>query len=273
VSNTVLRVLTALAAAPLVVGIAYWGGWAFGLLVAAIALAAQFELYTLAEDAGLHPQKTWGAVLGGLLVLQPLWPAAGPMVLLIGTVLVALLPFVFRRDTLLGSLAVTVLGAFYPAALLSFLVRLRVARGAEVGDSEAFYLVLLTLLLVWASDIFAYYVGRAVGRHALAPNISPNKTWEGALGGLLAAIGIAVAFKLTLGPFLAWGHLAVLVVIGGVIGPFGDLAESQLKRASGADDSSTLLPGHGGFLDRFDAMAITAPLVYLYLVHVARLIG
>lgn len=272
-SNTVLRVLTAIVAAPLVVGIAYWGGWAFGLLIAGIALTAQFELYNLAEDAGLHPQKTWGAVLGALLVLQPIWPAAGPIALLVGTALIALLPFVFQRDALLGSLAATVLGAFYPAALLSFLVRLRVARGAEVGGDEAFYLVLLTLLLVWASDIFAYYVGRAIGRHALAPAVSPNKTWEGAIGGLLAAIGIAVAFKLTLGAFLPWGHLAMLVVIGGVIGPLGDLAESQLKRASGADDSSTILPGHGGFLDRFDAMTIAAPLIYLYLVHVARLIS
>jgi phosphatidate cytidylyltransferase len=142
-----------------------------------------------------------------------------------------------------------------------------------VGSDEAFDLVLFTLLLVWASDIFAFYVGRAVGRHALAPRISPNKTWEGAVGGLVAAAGIAVAFKLTVGAFVGWGHVAALAVIGGVLGPFGDLAESHLKRASEVDDSSSILPGHGGVLDRFDTMALVAPLVYLYLAYIARLVA
>lgn len=272
-SNTALRVLTAIVAAPVVVGMAYWGGWTFGVLVLGIALLAQMELYNLAEAAGLHPKKVWGGALGALVVLQPLWPPAGTFALVTGIALTALVPFVFHRETLLGSFAVTVLGVFYPAALLSFLVRLRLARGADVGSEEAFHLVLLALLLIWASDVFAFYVGRAIGRHALAPTISPNKTWEGAVGGLVAAAGIAIAFKWTLGGFIGWIHLAALVVIGGVIGPLGDLAESQLKRASGVDDSSTILPGHGGFLDRFDAMAIAAPLIYLYLVHVAELIG
>lgn len=271
-NNTSRRVVTALVAAPLVVGLAYWGGWAFGALVLAISLLGQWELYRMAETAGLHPQKHWGGVLGGLVVVQPLWGAAGPLAAGVGITLLALMPFLFPRERPLGSLAVTALGALYPTALLGTLLRLRLARGPEIGALEAFYLVLLTLLLVWASDVFAYYVGRAVGRRPLAPRISPNKTWEGSIGGGLAAALIGVAFKLTLGDFVAWGHLAMLVLIGGVLGQLGDLAESYLKRAVGADDSSTLLPGHGGVLDRFDAMAIAAPLTYLYLAHVAGLI-
>jgi len=273
VSNTALRVLTAIVAAPAVVGVAYWGGWPFGLLVVGIALLAQVELYRLAEASGIQPQKAWGCVLGALVVIQPLWTPAGALALLVGATLVAALPFVFQRDGLLSSFAVTALGVFYPAALLGFLVRLRLARGPTVGSDEAFDLVLFTLLLVWASDIFAFYVGRAVGRHALAPRISPNKTWEGAVGGLVAATGIAVAFKLTVGAFVGWGHVAALAVIGGVLGPFGDLAESHLKRASEVDDSSSILPGHGGVLDRFDTMALVAPLVYLYLAYIARLVA
>ena len=273
VSNAVLRVLTALVAAPLVVGAAYLGGWYFGVLVAGIALLGQWELYQLAEDAGLHPRKTWGGVLGGLVVVQPLWPVAEGLALAVGIALLALMPFLFRRDALLGSLAVTVFGAVYPAALLGFLLRLRVARGAEVGDAQAFYLVLLALLLVWASDVFAYYVGKAVGRRPLAPSISPNKTWEGSVGGVLAALAIGIGFKLSVGAFLAWSHLFVLVLIGGVTGQFGDLAESHLKRSVDIDDSSTILPGHGGLLDRFDAMAVAAPLMYGYLAYVAQLIG
>lgn len=272
-SNSVLRVLTALVAAPLVVGLAYAGSWAFGALVVGIALLGQWELYRLAGQAGLFPQTIWGMALGALVVIQPLWPVAGGMALGVGVALVALMPFLFQRKALLGSLSVTVFGAIYPAALLGFLLRLRTAQGPDIGDYEAFLLVLLVLLLVWASDVFAYYVGKAVGRRPLAPSISPNKTWEGSLGGFVAALVIGVAFKLTVGEFLAWEHLFALVFIGGVLGPFGDLAESHLKRAVDADDSSSILPGHGGFLDRFDAMAVAAPLVYGYLLFIAGLIG
>lgn len=272
-SNAVLRVLTALVAAPLVVGVAYLGGWVLGVLVTGIAVLGQWELYRLAEDAGLHPRKEWGCILGALVVLQPLWPPAGGLALGIGVMLLALMPFLFRREALLGSVSVTFFGVAYPAALLGFLLRLRQARSTEVGDVQAFYLVLLVLLLVWASDVFAYYVGKAVGRRPLAPSISPNKTWEGSMGGMLAALAIGILFKLSVGEFLAWSHVLALVVIGGVLGQLGDLAESHLKRAVGADDSSTLLPGHGGLLDRFDAMAVAAPLVYGYLAYVARLFG
>jgi len=273
VSNSVLRVLTALVAAPLVVGMAYAGGWVFGALVVGIALLGQWELYRLAEQAGLSPQSVWGMVIGALIVVQPLWPLAGGLAIGVGVALLALMPFLFQRKALLGSLSVTFFGALYPAVLLGFLLRLRMARGTDIGDHEAFLLVLLVLLLVWASDVFAYYVGKSVGRRPLAPTISPNKTWEGSLGGFVAALVIGVAFKLTIGEFLAWEHLFALVFIGGVLGPFGDLAESHLKRAVDADDSSAILPGHGGLLDRFDAMVVAAPLVYGYLVFVAGLIG
>lgn len=271
--NSVLRVLTALVAAPLVVGLAYVGGWAFGAFVVGIALLGQWELYRLAEQAGLSPQMGWGLVLGALIVVQPLWPAAGGVALGVGVGLLALMPFLFRRTALLGSLSVTFFGALYPAVLLGFLLRLRLARGPSVGDCEAFLLVLLVLLLVWASDVFAYYVGKSIGRRPLAPTISPKKTWEGALGGLFAALVIGLTFKLTVGDFLPWGHLFALIFIGGVLGPLGDLAESHLKRSVDADDSSSILPGHGGLLDRFDAMAVAAPLVYGYLVFIAGLIG
>lgn len=272
-SNSVLRVLTALVAAPLVVGMAYAGGWVFGALVVGIALLGQWELYRLAEQAGLFPQVGWGLALGALIVVQPLWPSAGGLALGAGVALLALMPLLFERKALLGSLSVTVFGVLYPAALLGFLLRLRGARGPDVGDFEAFLLVLLVLLLVWASDVFAYYVGKTVGRRPFAPSISPNKTWEGFLGGVVAALVIGVAFKLTVGGFLAWQHIVALIIIGGVLGPLGDLAESHLKRSVDADDSSALLPGHGGLLDRFDAMAVAAPLVYAYLAFVADLIG
>jgi phosphatidate cytidylyltransferase len=269
-SESAWRVLTALVAVPVVIGTAYLGGWAFGALVGAIALAAQWELYGMARAAGYAPQYAAGLGLGALVVAQALWPEAGPLAVLVLVGLLAASPFVFPQETVLPSLAITTLGALYPAGTLSFLVRLRAA-DPVAGAPDVVWIVLLLLFLVWATDTFAYYVGRALGRRPLAPTISPNKTWEGSIGGVALALVVAVGFKVTVLQALAWGHLLALVVLAGVVGQTGDLAESQIKRSVGLDDASELLPGHGGFLDRFDAMAIAAPLVYLYLDHVARL--
>ncbi len=267
------RIITSLIAAPLAVGLAYLGGWAFGALVLLVALAAQQEFYTMTGAVDTLAQRTAGALLGGLLTSVALWPAAGSAAVVWGIGLIVLSPFLFEREQLIPGLSATIVGALFPAGLLGFLATLREARGPEVGTTEAFFLVLLTFLLVWATDIFAYYTGKALGRRALAPTISPNKTWEGTLGGLTAAGGIAVAGKLVLLPALSWVDVLVLGGIGGGLSQLGDLAESAMKRSSGVKDSSTLIPGHGGVFDRFDSMTVAAPLIYLYLHHVAGLIG
>jgi phosphatidate cytidylyltransferase len=208
-----------------------------------------------------------------LLVAGALWPGAwaGAVALLVLGLVAA--PFVLPAAHFLLSLATTLAGALYPTGLLGALVLLREARGPTVDALTAFWIVLLTFFVVWATDIFAYYVGRAVGRRKLAPSISPNKTWEGALGGALGAVLIVVAFKLTVLPVLAWPHVGAVGLIGGVLGQIGDLTESQIKRSTDVKDASALLPGHGGLLDRFDSMVVAAPLIYLYLRWVAQLFG
>ncbi|MDX1546847.1 MAG: phosphatidate cytidylyltransferase, partial [Rhodothermales bacterium] len=143
--------------------------------------------------------------------------------------------------------------------------------GGALVDDAAFALTLTVFLLIWATDTFAYYVGKNLGRHKLAPLISPKKTWEGAVGGAVGALLVAVVLKLTLLAFLAWPHVVAMALICGIVSQIGDLAESRLKRSVGAKDSGTLLPGHGGLLDRFDALLLAVPLVYLYLAYVARL--
>lgn len=272
-SNSTLRILTAVAAAPIVIGLAYLGGWPFGLLVLAGALLIQWEVYNMMEQGGGLPRRMLGLLLGVVLVLRILVPASVPLVVVIVLLLIGLMPFEHEREQPLVSLADTIFGAVYPTALLGFLLELRVARGPEVGDLEAFFLTLAVLLLVWAADIFAYYVGKTIGRRQLAPRVSPNKTWEGAVGGFLGALVVAIALKLTVLGFLAWPHIAALAVICGAISQVGDLAESKLKRSVEVKDSGTLLPGHGGLLDRFDAMIFAAPLSYLYLRHVASIFG
>lgn len=264
-SNNLRRILTALVAAPAVVGLAYLGGWPFAALVAAIGAVGQVELYRMARSVGASPNVTGGTVLGVLVIAAlanpSLWPvAAGWLVLF-----VVLAPFLLPQDNFLISLTGTLAGAVYPTSLLGSLVLLRSARSDGVGNETAFWLVVLTFLLVWATDIFAYYVGKWIGHRPLAPQISPNKTWEGTLGGFAAALAMAAGLKLTVLPLLAWPHVGMVALMGGGLSQVGDLMESQLKRDTGADDSSALLPGHGGVLDRFDSMVVAAPLIYVYL--------
>lgn len=271
-SNAVLRILTALVGAPLLLGLAYLGGWYFGVLVLGVALLAQAEVYGLMEQAGMQPWKAAGWLVGGLVALRSLVPGAVPVALVVLLGMLVWSPFSKGERPLLD-LGGTVLGVVYPVVLFSFLTDLRLARGPSVGDLEAFYLTLTAFLLIWVTDTFAYYTGKSIGRRKLAPLISPKKTWEGAIGGALGAVVLAAVLKLTVLAFLAWPHVIALAVIGGVVGQIGDLAESRFKRSVGAKDSGTLLPGHGGLLDRFDAMILTVPCIYLYLVFVARVVA
>lgn len=228
-------------------------------------MVAQHEFYGLARQAGARPQTAVGGLLAALLIATiarpELWPVLAGLFLLF----VAGAPLILPRKGFAFSFAVTVAGIIYPTGLLGSLVWLRDARGAIVDGTIAFHLVLLTILLVWATDIAAYYVGKGLGQHALAPSISPNKTWEGTVGGLVAAALVGIGLKIWLLDILTWPHLVAIVAIGGGVSQLGDLLESSLKRSTRTKDSSDLLPGHGGMLDRFDAMTVAAPSIVLYL--------
>ena len=269
-SNALLRILTAVIGAPLLLGLAYLGGWYFGVLVLVLGVLAQYEVYGMMEQGDVRPWKQAGLVLGAVLALRALMPYTIPLAVVGFLGLLAWSPF-SKVEKPLSSLGGTVLGALYPTALLAFLTDLRLARGPSVGDLDAFYLTLTVLLLIWATDILAYYTGKAIGKHKLAPSVSPKKTWEGSAGGALGAVLVAVVLKLTLIGFLDWLHVVVLAVICGVVSQVGDLAESRFKRSVGVKDSGTMLPGHGGLLDRFDAALLAVPLAYLYLACVARI--
>lgn len=271
VTENLQRVGTALIAAPLVLYLAYLGGWPFGVLVAGIGLQAQRELYAMARQGGAQPRTVVGLLLGLLLVVAVIEPRLWPVFAGVFLFFVVAAPFLLRQEQFVFSFTVTLAGVLYPTGLLATLVWLREVRGAVVDETVAFHLVLLTILLVWATDIAAYYVGKSVGTHKLAPSISPSKTWEGTLGGLAAGIAVGVVVKVVLLDVLTWPHLAAVAIIGGGVSQLGDLLESSLKRSTQMKDSSHLLPGHGGMLDRFDAMTVAAPLICLYLDAVAGL--
>jgi phosphatidate cytidylyltransferase len=239
VSNNLRRIVTAVVAAPVVLLLAYVGGWPFAALIAVIGLLGQVELYRLARTAGARPNLTGGLLLGALIVaalMQPsLWPVVGLWLL----AFLVLAPFLLPQSHFLASLTSTLTGALYPTGLLGSLVLIRTSRSAVVDVDTAFWLVVLTFLLVWATDVSAYYVGKSIGQRPLAPSISPNKTWEGTLGGLGAAVLVALVLKSTVIDVLTWPHVVAVAVIGEGISQTGDLMESQLKRSTNADDSGS----------------------------------
>lgn len=263
--NSTIRVLTALVGVPLVLGSVYVGGWVMGVLVALIAVGAQDEVYRLAGAGEVRPHRWVGLALGALVALRALWPPLLDVALAGAVVYACALPFVADRAHLPAVFGTTLGGILYPTALLTTLTALRLEAGAVLPQAEVFWLTMAVFVVVWASDTLAYYTGRAFGKHPLAPRVSPKKTVEGALGGLVGAFAGVALLKVLALPSLAWPHVAVLALLGGAVSPLGDLAESRLKRSVGVKDSGTILPGHGGLLDRFDALIVAAPLAYLYL--------
>jgi phosphatidate cytidylyltransferase len=143
---------------------------------------------------------------------------------------------------------------------LSFAVHLQ----AVLKDGPKF--LLFALVITWAADTTAYFVGRAIGKHPLAPHISPKKTWEGSIGGMIGSLAVAYAFSFWI--HIPLIHLLIMAALGNIAGQMGDLLESAYKRSAGVKDSGGLLPGHGGVLDRIDALILCIPVVWFYLVLV-----
>ena len=264
-SNLAQRTITALVAATVAIGAVWLGGWAFGAVMAAIALAAQLEVYNLLEKAGTRPFVALGLALGALATLRPLLPVS-PRLLVLGGLAVLVGALYTRKETPLLDAAGTLFGVVYPAAFVGSFVSLRVAEPPWLVGLDAFWLTTAVLFCIWGADTFAYFAGRAFGRHPLFPRVSPKKTWEGAVGGALGALAVAAGFKLAvLGDVLGWIDVVAIALCCGVASQFGDLVESHFKRSVDVKDSATWLPGHGGLLDRIDAAVVAAPLVVLYL--------
>jgi phosphatidate cytidylyltransferase len=261
------RVITALVSLPFLVVVVWFDTplpW-FTLFVAIWAVLAAFEFYSLVGVTNTWSLTGFGLLWTLLFVLSPHseYELTVPLLLTSG-VMLPMLWLVLRRqkEGAFLSWAWTLAGIVYVGWLLSFLVALRL----EGGPGWVF----LALFATFGSDTFAYFVGRALGRHHLAPGISPNKTWEGAVGGVCGAIIVCLLFLLPT-PVrlpLSYGQAILLGALVSVFGQFGDLAESLLKRNLGVKESGRLVPGHGGFLDRMDSIVFAGVVVYLYYIFV-----
>lgn len=243
--------LSALALIPFVVLLVYLGGWPFALLVAAAAAMMQFEWLQMMYRPRSGPALCSAlAISAAMLLVQAQLHAAALLALAVSGAL-AWLGTDGSRSRWWIALGAVWFGV--PCAALVWL------RGTDTGGADA---VLWTLLMIWAADSGAYFAGRSIGGPKLAPRISPNKTWAGLLGGMIVASVTSVVFA------LIWGAPAILpgAMLALLLAPWsqvGDLAESAVKRHVGVKDSGALIPGHGGILDRVDALLFAVPAVAL----------
>jgi phosphatidate cytidylyltransferase len=265
-SNLAMRLATAAVMVPIILGLLYPAPpWAFYLLVVAVALVGMREFFGMTHPGDKTSQAVGVVVSAVASIAIYLW-GEDPRVVV--TVLVAV-PLFGPLFTLVrpGVIETSALracalgfGPLYIVVPLTLLALMRRTLG-DVGSN----VVLLCLGLSWFADTCAYFAGRFLGRHKLYEAVSPKKTVEGAIGGLLGS----VAFALVGSFFFLRGHLPVahaipLALVGGTLGQAGDLAESLLKRSIGIKDSGDIVPGHGGILDRVDALLVTAVVVFLY---------
>lgn len=273
-SNLAARVLVAVVAIPLVIGAVYVGGLLLALVLGVVSALAARELYGIAEHGGYTPLARTGTLLAFLLPLAVHFFHEGrfvPPEIALGAIVLIVLYAValFRRGPEqhpLGAVAVTLLGVFYTAGFLAFAYALRYHNyvvTAEAGSALLFYPFVLT----WISDTAGFFVGRAFGRTKLMPAVSPGKTQAGAIGALAFCMLASWAYAhWVLVPYANLGmRTATALVLGAAIGvsvQVGDLVESLLKREGGVKDSSHLIPGHGGVLDRIDGMLFALPVTY-----------
>ncbi|GAK54367.1 phosphatidate cytidylyltransferase [Candidatus Moduliflexus flocculans] len=260
------RLITGVIGAIIVIALVGWGNLLlFWLLVSSATVLGLKEFYDLAKGGQLPSYPLPGILMGWLLSLAPLL-AIGirkDLLILFAVTLAAWALFMFALfakqplPEAMTALAVTMFGIMYVSW---FFMHLTLLRGLPYGKQYVFYL----LILIWVGDSGAYYAGKSLGKHPLSPIISPKKTIEGAIGGTAATLLASVIAKYTFLPHISLLHALTLGLLLAIVAQIGDLCESLLKRSVNVKDSGTLLPGHGGILDRVDGLIFAAPVLYYY---------
>jgi phosphatidate cytidylyltransferase len=275
VSELTRRIIFGVIAAPLSIAIVYLGDWALAILLSVLAALAAWELFRIARETGSLPLEPAGVALAALLPIavhaQRLGVYRLSLTAIIAMVLVLFASTIWLRGPAgkpLASVAITVFGVTY-AGLFSYIYALRYHDYA-VGAAAGTALVVLPVLLTWSTDVGAYVFGRTFGHKKLIPSISPGKTVEGAVGGLGLTIVICLLYvRFILMPYAQLGltiqGAVLFAIVISVAAQTGDLAESLLKREAGVKDSSRIIPGHGGILDRFDSLLFVMPIAFLLL--------
>ena len=277
--NLLVRTLSGAVLLLVVVGALLWSKWSAGALFAVIMLGGLVEFYRLCRKRGVEPMYSVGvatsvALFALTFAVFSQWgtPATDNTArIVLGALLYVMLivPTTFvcelwrKSPTPIENIATTFMGVIYvalPMAGILFIPQLLVGEWAA-------WAMLAFISIIWVNDVFAYLVGVTIGKHRLCERISPKKSWEGFFGGLVGAVGVSVLFgHLFGGNLLVWGGLGLVMALAGVA---GDLVESLMKREADVKDSGKMMPGHGGFLDRFDALLLAVPFALFYLIVIS----
>ena len=278
--NFIVRTLSGAVMLAIVLGAILASEWSFMALMTIIALGGIWEFYNFAQKAGYQPMKLlglFGGVLTMLIGISLFFMFATKdstndslFAIIFGMAIVTLLllvPLMFicelyrKSTTPIANIGSTIMGMLYVAMPLSLLILIPALLGTSSGGWNP-WIVLFYIFIIWANDVFAYLFGITLGRHRLFERISPKKSWEGFFGGLLGAMAMGYVASLVLeAEPMVWIGLALVAALSGV---FGDLVESLFKRSVDLKDSGNFIPGHGGWLDRFDALIFSAPFAFVY---------
>ena len=273
--NFLIRTASGAVMLIVVLGAMLLSKWSFMALMSVIAIGGMWEFYRFSQKAGYEPMKVLGIFTGVVmlcagLALSMFFDSANSgnaLVLLVASMaaLVLIVPLMFicelyrKSSTPIANIATSLLGALYVALPMALLIVTPMLLG---GGEWNPWIMILYIFIIWANDVFAYLFGITLGRHRLFERISPKKSWEGFFGGLLGAMAMGWVAATILGASVPmWIGLALVAAISGV---FGDLVESLMKRSVDIKDSGNIIPGHGGWLDRFDALILSAPFVFIY---------
>jgi len=276
VSELAKRTAFAVVAIPVVMACIWFGGAPFAILISVASAIAAYEFYKLAIAAGNTPLWGHGVILSALIPLfmyariLGFWvPSVSVLMLVILELLAVSLWLRGSSRKPLEAVGITLFGALYTGGMMSFAFALRY-HPYVIGAAAGTALVALPFILTWITDIGGYTFGRMIGGKKLMPSVSPGKTVAGAVGGFVMAIVVVIAYeRFVLRPQAQLGMLLQGAILLGVVvsisGQIGDLVESMLKRQAGVKDSSHLIPGHGGMLDRIDSLLFTLPVSYVML--------
>lgn len=261
------RIIVAFFGIPLLIGGAFLGGWFYFILISIVSTVSQWEFYKIQEKKNIHPQGLTGIFIGLFLLFgieTGYWFITGAFMIL--SLMVVLAKEMFRQhENVSANIGVTLLGIFYIPFFLGTLLYMRTQMDELVPTVSyaGFKLIVVIFISIWICDTFAYSFGRMLGKHKLFKKVSPNKTWEGAIAGVTGSVLVLFLVKMLAILPISWPFTLLAGLIIGVVGQTGDLVESWFKRDAGVKDSSSLLPGHGGMLDRFDSIIFVSPAIFL----------
>ena len=261
--NTAIRIIVSLLAIPVILLATITGSYYFLAFVLLIALISYQEFVEFAKKKSAFPLSPVGYIAVAAFILNAFFHFTDYYIVANIVIVPSMLIELFRnKHSALLNLGVSFLGIFYVGFFLSTLVEIR-----EFFPIYQYggYLITSVLASIWVCDSAAFFGGTALGKHRLFLRVSPKKSWEGAFFGFAFAIITMAVAKSVLLNFLTWQDVIIIGAVVGTIGQMGDLVESLLKRDAGVKDSSKLIPGHGGMLDRFDSLLLVAPVIFLYL--------